>query len=194
MTEEFGACEFSGTWTVIIPLFLLHGFEYFAAIYLACRTQDIPSDLQDSKWLTLVFFVQAQILLLGVPILFAINDEDSDVRFLVLSSIISLASFSTIVLLIAPKAYRMRHGPKRVQFTTEKTDSFKQPSRLSGSKYETVNGQKGTALEELDTDYLEAKQKSIGAAERFSRELKAKDGGTANGSASGSIGKQIKEI
>lgn len=65
---------------MILPLILLHVLEYLGAIYLACRTQDIPSDLQDSKWLTLVFFVQAQILMLGVPILFAINDEDSHIR------------------------------------------------------------------------------------------------------------------
>lgn len=102
-------------------------------------------------------------------------------RFLVLSSIIILASFSTIVLLIAPKAYRMRHGPKGVVFTTEKTDSLRGPSRLNEDMH--GSGRPPTTLEEKDTGFIEAQKKSIGAAKQFGKELKEKESG-----------KEIKEI
>ena len=125
--ESEGYCDpdadGTGLGYVFIGLLLLfHLGQLIAGMYYAFKARNIPPDFQEAKWVLLAFFSQVQLTLLGVPILFAIEGSDSDVRFLVYVLLFSLYNISVLVLLFTPKVYRLRYGIDGVEIFTSSRD------------------------------------------------------------------------
>lgn len=122
-TESVGYCQINSatSYIFIVLLVLLHVGQYIFGITVAVKTRNIPPDFQEAKWVVLAFFSQIQLTALGVPILFAIDEQDADIRFLTSISLTCLLNLSILTLLFAPKYYRLKYGQEGVEIYTEES-------------------------------------------------------------------------
>lgn len=74
----------------------------FYALILCYKTWSYPSAFAESRWITACVISYIQILLLAVPILVIVN-EDNNVFFFVKATIVSLMSMSVTLFIFVPK-------------------------------------------------------------------------------------------
>ena len=138
-------------------LSVFHLVQLAAGLFLAFKARNIPPDFQEAKWVLLAFFTQVQLTLLGVPILFAIEGSDSDLRFLVYVLLFSLYNFSVLVLLFIPKFYRLRYGAEGVEIFTDSSEK--------GTRVRIV-GSSRSGSSSRDSDRLSKKKKKKPSGEK----------------------------
>mmetsp|Transcript_19261 Transcript_19261/g.47630 ORF Transcript_19261/g.47630 Transcript_19261/m.47630 type:complete len:876 (+) Transcript_19261:112-2739(+) len=83
------------------------GFNLFLlliALILCYKTWNYPSEFAESRWITACIISYIQILLLAVPILVIVND-DNNISFFVFATIIFMMSISVTLFMFLPKVY-----------------------------------------------------------------------------------------
>lgn len=117
-TESFGFCTVadrsSVTWKVIVVLLgILNGGVLISANVEAFKARKIDSEYGESMYIGLIMLFFLQITLVGVPLLFIVQNNYV-ARFFLITSIISIMAMSVLLLIFVPKfiVYRRRLAEK----------------------------------------------------------------------------------
>ena len=134
VTESVGSCKptsvvMETTVDLVWAIVAFHCAIYAVAVYFCYLARGISSDFQDSQWVMTSIFSQLQLLLLGVPVYFAVQGEPV-VTFVVQTLIILLFNVILLVCMFAPKVLRTHAGPTEVSLsrTSKKTSIYPEQS------------------------------------------------------------------
>ena len=111
--QSIGYCSSDGsTLPYLIPLVAVDGLMLMYALYLCFVTRKVKEDFQEGRWITVVVLSILQILVLSIPIL-VIVENNNDAFYFVRASVIFLIGFSVMGLIFFPKMYRLHTQAKQ---------------------------------------------------------------------------------
>mmetsp|Transcript_37887 Transcript_37887/g.64709 ORF Transcript_37887/g.64709 Transcript_37887/m.64709 type:complete len:798 (+) Transcript_37887:172-2565(+) len=109
-TKSVGYCASDNVYRFLIPLICIDGLMLFYALYLCFVTRKIESDYQEGTWITASVLSIIQILLLSIPIL-VIVENDNNAYYFVRAAVLFLISSTVTMLIFFPKMYRLHFKP-----------------------------------------------------------------------------------
>lgn len=143
-TKSIGTCSSNNGLAFLIPLVVIDACMLFYALYLCFITRKVSAEYQEGTWITASILSILQILVLSIPIL-VIVDNDNSAFYFVRVAIIFLVSFTVTVLIFFPKMYRLHFvkagidGSRRAGFTVY-------PGRMSAaSAHDSGSGQRASS-------------------------------------------------
>eukprot|EP00924_Labyrinthula_sp_SR-Ha-C_P008558 snap_masked-scaffold_32-processed-gene-3.19-mRNA-1 protein AED:1.00 eAED:1.00 QI:0/0/0/0/1/1/2/0/823 len=129
-SEETSAI--AGRVFLIVLLLSFHLMQYAIGVNLSYKARNLPGDFQEARWLSIAFFTQFQLILLGCTIVFALEAEDQNLQVLVVNVLVILVNFSIISMIFLPKMHRLYYGPKDVSL--ERGTTYLETSTGANSK------------------------------------------------------------
>jgi hypothetical protein len=102
--ESIGYCTSDSALSFWIPVSVYNFICLLYALYLCYVTRHIPSDLNESKWVTVSIISIFQILLLSIPVL-VIAWDDSNAFFFLRATVVFLISMGVTCFIFVPKVY-----------------------------------------------------------------------------------------
>ncbi len=161
-TESIGFCtvedKSSSTWKVIVVLLgILNGGVLISANVEAFKARKIDSEYGESMYIGLIMLFFLQITLVGVPLLFIVQNN-LVARFFLITSIISIMGMSVLFLIFVPKfiVYRKRLAEKA--------------SGKSAKRFNTIRVSGG--VPSTNRDIFEEAQKTIEARQLYEKTWK----------------------
>lgn len=113
-TDSHGTCmvqEDSTSWKIIVSfLGLLNGAALVAANVEAYKARKVDTDYGESSYIGLIMGSYLQIVMVGLPLYFLVQDNPT-AKFFVSSSMVFLMSMSVLLLLFIPKWRNWRKNP-----------------------------------------------------------------------------------
>ena len=111
--QSIGYCSSDGSaLPYLIPLVAVDGLMLLYALYLCFVTRKVKEDFQEGRWIFAVVLSIFQILVLSIPIL-VIVENNNDAFYFVRASVIFLIGFSVMGLIFFPKMYRLHTRAKQ---------------------------------------------------------------------------------
>ena len=111
-SNTYGICASSGP--VGLSMMLLIGFVNFTALGITCwqayLARNINSDFSEAKYLGIGLFSWAQVALVGLPVLFLLDQDNPTARFFLLSALIFVVSISMMVIIFVPMILTTRQA------------------------------------------------------------------------------------
>ena len=104
--KSIGVCTSDKTLAFLIPLVVIDALMLFYALYLCFITRKVSAEYQEGTWITASILSIIQILLLSIPIL-VIVDNDNNAFYFVRAAIFFLVSSTVTMLIFFPKMYRL---------------------------------------------------------------------------------------
>lgn len=104
--KSVGFCSSANALAFLIPLVVIDALMLFYALYLCFITRKVSAEYQEGTWITASILSIIQILVLSIPIL-VIVDNDNNAYYFVRAAIMFLVSFTVTVLIFFPKMYRL---------------------------------------------------------------------------------------
>ena len=101
--ETYGQCQSSNGGRFYIPIAVLMALSTLACGYMAFKCQDIDPRFVESTWIYYTFFVQFQVMLIGVPVLISLQDASADAAYLGSTMLIFVIVVTAVMLMIGPK-------------------------------------------------------------------------------------------
>jgi hypothetical protein len=130
-TESYGTCDAHGdsiTWKVCVALIgALNGFALILANIEAYKARHISTEYGESKHIAMIMASLLQVVLVGLPLLFLVDDNPSAYYFL-RCSIVFVICMSILLLIFVPKIHTWH----------EKTDARRPPitSQATGLRFQ----------------------------------------------------------
>jgi len=90
----------------LIPLVVVDGLMLLYALYLCFVTRKVSSEFQEGQWISACVLSIVQILVLSIPILIIV-ENNNDAFYFVRTAVIFLMGFSCTGLIFFPKMYRL---------------------------------------------------------------------------------------
>jgi hypothetical protein len=111
-TESYGACRVgdteSSTWKAIVSFVaVLNGVALIGANVEAYKARNVDTEFGESHYIGLIMGSYLQVVAVGLPLFFLVNDNPT-ARFFLLSSMVFLMSISVLLLLFIPKWRTLR--------------------------------------------------------------------------------------
>ena len=110
----YGTCNSSGT-AGIAFFSILCAFDFFVfllACYQAIKARQIPETMSESKQRGVALLSWFQILLVGVPILFLIEDDNSNAHYFVVVTVIFASCMSMLLFIFPPIIFKAMSPPE----------------------------------------------------------------------------------
>jgi hypothetical protein len=106
-TESYGACRVedkgSSAWKVIVSIVaVLNGAALIGANVEAYKSRNVDTEYGESNYIGLIMGSYLQVVAVGLPLFFLVNDNPT-ARFFLFSSMVFLMSISVLLLLFIPK-------------------------------------------------------------------------------------------
>lgn len=106
-TASYGSCSVSGnvTWKVSLSLLaVLNGAALFLANFQAYQARNLSTEYGESKYVAMAMASTLQVLLVGIPLLFLVN-ENPAANYFVRCTIVFVICISILTLIFIPKIY-----------------------------------------------------------------------------------------
>ena len=114
-SDTYGSCQFGendGTIAIAISILAIN----FGAVVLACaeayRAREISDEFSESRWIGITIASWFQVFVVGVPVIFLVNEQPTALYFLK-TSIIFVASMSMLLFIFVPKLFIQRRNNVR---------------------------------------------------------------------------------
>ena len=108
----------------IIPIVVLMLGCAIACGYFAFKTRDIAdARFAESSWMFYTFFVQLQVMLVGIPILVILDESSAEATYLGRCLLIFAMVVTTLILMVGPKIALLSRQKSNAQSHTERTSS-----------------------------------------------------------------------
>jgi hypothetical protein len=114
--QLYGTCNSSGT-AGIAFFSILCAFDFFVfllACYQAIKAREIPETMSESKQLGIALLSWFQILLVGVPILFLIEADNSNAHYFVVVTVIFASCMSMLLFIFPPIIFKATSPPDTI--------------------------------------------------------------------------------
>lgn len=117
-TESFGACQVedtgSASWKVVASFIaLLNGAALIGANVEAYKARNVDTEFGESNYIGLIMGSYLQVVAVGLPLFFLVNDNPT-ARFFLTSSMVFLMCVSVLLLLFVPKWRSVRLSRQNV--------------------------------------------------------------------------------
>jgi len=102
--NSFGECVLNGSVSVVMVslLAVVNAVGLLATCYQAFKARNISTEFSESKYLGIAMFSWVQILLVGLPVYFLVDDTDNVVKYFILVTIFFLVCISMLVVIFVP--------------------------------------------------------------------------------------------
>lgn len=113
--NQYGSCTDMGNFGtgIFSTIFALSSVNLFLASYQAFKARNISDEFSISSSLGFAVFTAFQILLVGVPILFLISEDNPDARYLLQTMMIFAICMSGLLLIFVPIIIlQLKSGPR----------------------------------------------------------------------------------
>ncbi len=130
--KSIGTCSSEKGLAFLIPLIVIDALMLFYALYLCFVTRTISDEYQEGTWITASVLSIIQILVLSIPIL-VIVDNDNSAFYFVRVAVIFLVSSTVTMLIFFPKMYRL-HFCKTHGGVSRRTGFRANPGQLSSAE------------------------------------------------------------
>ena len=107
-----GKCHGINSIAFFTPIFLLTVIPVLLTAIMAWKTRDVDSMYSESGWIAILIGVHLQVLLVAIPVLGILEGRSSNARYLGQVAVFFFYPFSTVGLIIGPKAYAQHGAPK----------------------------------------------------------------------------------
>ena len=131
-TKSIGTCSSNNGLAYLIPLIVIDALMLFYALYLCFVTRKVSSEYQEGTWITASILSILQILVLSIPIL-VIVDNDNSAFYFVRVAVIFLVSSTVTMLIFFPKMYKL-HFMKFHQGRSRRTGFRANPGQNSSAE------------------------------------------------------------
>ena len=115
--QSYGSCT-AGDHPLSITMIVLVGVvnlaAFFFAGYQAFRARDVSDEFSESKNLGIALFSWAQLLLIGVPVLFLIDDDNPSARYFITAGLTFAVCMSMLLLIYIPILIQKRRAEQRL--------------------------------------------------------------------------------
>eukprot|EP00574_Skeletonema_japonicum_P006819 CAMPEP_0201718370 /NCGR_PEP_ID=MMETSP0593-20130828/3891_1 /ASSEMBLY_ACC=CAM_ASM_000672 /TAXON_ID=267983 /ORGANISM="Skeletonema japonicum, Strain CCMP2506" /LENGTH=894 /DNA_ID=CAMNT_0048208651 /DNA_START=50 /DNA_END=2734 /DNA_ORIENTATION=- len=128
-TKSIGTCSSNKGLAFLIPLTVIDALMLFYALYLCFITRKISDEYQEGTWITASVLSIIQILVLSIPIL-VIVENDNSASYFVRVAVIFLVSSTVTMLIFFPKIYRI-HFCRDQAGRSRRTGFVANPGQLS---------------------------------------------------------------
>jgi len=105
--ESYGSCIRVGSNPYVITLVALAVFLLSCMGYMALDVWGLDEQFVEARWIFYTIMLHIQIIILGVPLIFASNEENTGVHYLIQSMLIWIVNISTTTLIFGPKCYKI---------------------------------------------------------------------------------------
>lgn len=107
--ETVGRCTSDSLWNFLGPIAGIHVILMIVTNYLLYRVRNMSDRYQEQKFVGLASLYTCELLLLGLPILFAVQDSAA-ARYMVIAGVIFLTDTGVISLVFVPKIKFQKDG------------------------------------------------------------------------------------
>ena len=137
-TESYGACKvedrYDVSWKVIVSFIaIFNGAALIGANIEAYKARNVDTEYGESSYIGLIMGSFLQVVLVGLPLFFLVNDNPT-ARFFLTSSMVFLMSISVLLLLFVPKWRTLRQRRTKQEGSTSHDDG--RPSRVISQEEE----------------------------------------------------------
>lgn len=130
-TKSIGTCSSNNGLAFLIPLIVIDALMLFYALYLCFVTRKVSAEYQEGTWITASILSILQILVLSIPIL-VIVDNDNSAFYFVRVAVIFLVSTTVTMLIFFPKIYKL-HFMKTQQGRAKRIGFRANPGQVSST-------------------------------------------------------------
>ena len=131
-TKSIGTCSSNNGLAFLIPLIVIDALMLFYALYLCFVTRKVSAEYQEGTWITASILSIIQILVLSIPIL-VIVDNDNNAFYFVRVAVIFLVSSTVTVLIFFPKMYKLHF--RKIQTGRSRRLGFRaNPGQMSSAE------------------------------------------------------------
>ena len=102
--ESFGKCRSDNMNAYLIPIAVLMAISVLMTCFMAWQTKDVDERFSESRWIFYTLFSQGQILLVGIPILALLGDDNVNVLYVARIMLLWLVVMTTVTVMFLPKA------------------------------------------------------------------------------------------
>jgi len=123
--NTYGSCKPS-TWVgnaMMIVVLCLNLGSLLLAAYQAYKARDISEEYSESKQLGIVIFSWIQMLFVGIPVLFLIQEEDATAKYFVKLALIIAMCLSLLLLIFVPLILHQREDRSVADRTSSRLNS-----------------------------------------------------------------------
>ena len=106
-TRSIGTCSSNNALAFLVPLLAIDALMLLYALYLCFITRKVSAEYQEGMWITASILSIFQILILSVPIV-VIVDNDNSANYFVKVTVIFLVSSTVTMITFFPKMYRLK--------------------------------------------------------------------------------------
>lgn len=115
-TDSYGTCQVqdnSTSWKIIVSILgILNGAALIASNVEAYKARNVDTDYGESSYIGLIMGSFLQIVMVGIPLYFLVDDNPT-AKFFVTSSMVFLMCMSVLLLLFIPKWRNWRKKPTK---------------------------------------------------------------------------------
>jgi hypothetical protein len=105
-----GACEIGGdAWAFIGPLIAIHASLQLGTNWLLFKVRGVTDRYQEQKFVALASLFVAEVLVIGIPVLVAVQDSPA-ARYIVIAAIIILNDIGILCFVFLPKMRYQKEG------------------------------------------------------------------------------------
>lgn len=104
--ETTGECATHHTFEFLIPLLVLIVLAVVATTIYSWKLRNVQEELSEARWIFAGILCHMQCWLVGLPVLFLVDQQSKEASYLVQVSLAFAFSTSMVALVIWPKAYR----------------------------------------------------------------------------------------
>jgi hypothetical protein len=108
-TESSATCTSPGSVPFLATALCLHAAQVIGLTYVSMLIRNVPISFSESRWIFFAALSLSQVYFLGLPTTVSVYNEPLG-RFLVLSIIVFLSTFSILVALFYPKFMMLHYG------------------------------------------------------------------------------------
>lgn len=109
VVESSGKCQGDGMWRFLGPIIGIHVSLMIVTNVLLWKVKDLSDRYQEQKYVAMASVYICELLLLGLPILFAVQ-ESTDARYFVMVGVIFLTDTGVLSLIFIPKIKYAKEG------------------------------------------------------------------------------------
>uniref|UniRef100_A0A7S4K6M6 G-protein coupled receptors family 3 profile domain-containing protein n=1 Tax=Odontella aurita TaxID=265563 RepID=A0A7S4K6M6_9STRA len=107
--ETSGRCQSNNVWHFLGPIIAVHAFLMIITNALLWKVRNISDRYQEQKYVAIASVYICELLLLGIPVLFAVQDSAS-ARYIIVTGVIFFTDTGVLALIFLPKIKFQRLG------------------------------------------------------------------------------------
>ena len=143
--QSYGGCHSGGN-PVSVSMMCIVGVVNFSAFCFACyqafRARDVSDEFSEHKSLGVALFSWVQLLLIGVPVLFLIDDDNPSARYFITAGLPFAVCMSMIILIHVPIFVQQRKVRRRLTTEHQSRDMQASGSYLSDSVHKSPSSRR----------------------------------------------------